>query len=62
VTNKEDEEAARYREMANLMLSAANLLWAVKEKKVPVNDDSLIETNQEIYAYLKKHGYPENSG
>jgi hypothetical protein len=49
----------QYKEMSQMLLNAADTLWAVKEGKL-TDKDELIRLNQEIYDYLREHGYPED--
>jgi hypothetical protein len=46
-----------YQEIATLALEAADALWALAENKETTREAKII--NQDIYMFLKKHGYPE---
>ena len=50
----------QYKEMSQIMLDAADMLWAIKKNKLSTDDSSLIEMNQKIYDYLRINGYPED--
>ena len=50
----------QYKEMSQMMLDAADMLWAIKKNKLSTDDGSLIEMNQKIYDYLRVNGYPED--
>lgn len=52
-------DKTQYKEMAQMLIDAADALWAVKEDKL-TDKNELICLNQKIYDYVRKHGYPED--